>query len=144
MQFKIYSVRYITLQTHLLLCYSVHMSDNTACTLINKKCLPCEGGTPPLTEAQIQSLLTEIPDWELQHNTEITKEYTWKNFTQAITFINEVAVLAEAEEHHPDILLHHWKYCRITLTTHAIHGLSENDFIVAAKIEALAKKLTSS
>lgn len=73
---------------------------------------------------------------------EIYRDFRWKNFTQVMNFVNEVARLAEDEGHHPDILIHDWKFCRISLTTHAINGLSENDFILAAKIDAQADALT--
>lgn len=108
-----------------------------ACSLLDKKCVPCEGGMPPLTPAEIEPLMKEISGWSMIDTKQIEKEYVFKNFKQAVAFINKVAAIAEAEGHHPDILLHGWKKVKIMLSTHAIGGLSENDFIVAAKIDSI-------
>jgi 4a-hydroxytetrahydrobiopterin dehydratase len=111
---------------------------NHSCNLIGKKCVPCEGGVQPLTPAQYQSMWQEVPTWSVQQEKELIKEYKFKDFNNAISFINKIAVLAEAEGHHPDLFLHDWNKLTITLSTHAIHGLSENDFIMAAKIDHLS------
>ena len=109
-------------------------------TLSTKKCIPCEGKTPPLTEEQIQKYLPEVPGWEVLENQKIRKEFIFKNFKAALDFTNKVGEIAEAEQHHPDIHLVSYKKVIIELWTHAIGGLSENDFIIAAKIENLKKR----
>ena len=101
-----------------------------------KKCVPCEGGILPLTRKESLSLLSQLKDWNLDKgNLNISKGYVFKNFAEAMTFINKVGDLAEEEGHHPDM---HISYndVQLTLTTHAIGGLSENDFILAAKIDS--------
>lgn len=105
--------------------------------LTRKHCVPCEGGVPKLTRTEAEALLKQIPSWTLSADvTNMEKQFRLKDFRAAMTFVNRVAEIANAEDHHPDILIN---YSRVTLTlwTHAIGGLSENDFIVAAKIEAL-------
>ena len=102
--------------------------------LTAKKCVPCEGGMLPLLAAEVPALLQKVPGWEAAENTRIFREFTFKNFKDAMTFVDAVAALAEEEGHHPDILIHRWNKVRLELTTHAIKGLSENDFILAAKI----------
>ena len=105
--------------------------------LLFKKCKPCEGGTKPMTPEDAENYRNETPEWELQKNaTKISRDFRFKNFVDAMRFVNNVARIAEDEGHHPDL---HISYNRvmIELWTHAINGLSENDFIVAAKIDAL-------
>lgn len=104
--------------------------------LVQKKCKPCEGGTPPLTKAEIEKLLPKIEGWKLVEG-KLQKTWKFKNFLEAGAWLDKVRVLAEAEGHHPDI---HWYWNKITLelVTHAIRGLSENDFIMAAKINKLS------
>jgi len=107
--------------------------------LTKKRCVPCEGGTPPLTRPEAEKYLAQVRDWQLSDDAKlISKEFILKDFKEAIAFINRVAALAEEEGHHPDIRLS-WNRVRLELSTHAIKGLSENDFIVAAKINALPK-----
>ena len=107
------------------------------CSLLDKKCVPCEGGMPPLTPEQLEPLFKEISGWSIIDNKQIEKEYVFKNFTQSVSFINKIAEIAEAEGHHPDIFLHNYRKVKVTLSTHAVHGLSENDFILAAKIDTI-------
>jgi len=108
-------------------------------TILSKeKCIPCEGDITPLTAQEIAGLLSEINGWQQIDHTKIWKEFTFKNFVQAVDFINRIADVAEYEDHHPDVLLHDYKYVRVELVTHAIKGLSRNDFIVAAKINEIA------
>ncbi len=107
-------------------------------SLLKKRCTPCKGGTPPLSEAQAKNFLEQVPDWLLL-GSKISKTFTFKNFKEAIAFVNHVAKLAEQEGHHPDIEVFGWNKVKITLWTHAIGGLSENDFIVAAKVDGLEK-----
>lgn len=107
-------------------------------SLTKKKCKPCEGDVAPFTPEQVMHAITETPEWHAVPDASvIARTFVFKNFTQAIDFINKVAKVAEAENHHPDIFLHNYRSVTISLTTHAIGGLSENDFIVAAKIDAL-------
>ncbi len=108
-----------------------------ACNLADKKCVPCEGGVPPLTQAQWQGMLAEIPSWEVRDGIVLIREFTFKNFSTALAFVNRLGGLAEKEGHHPDIFLHDWNQVRVSCSTHAIGGLSENDFILAAKIDSL-------
>ena len=107
--------------------------------LAEKKCTPCDGGTSPFTQTEIDEYLPQAPLWSLAEDIKsISRDFTYKNFTEALAFVNKVGELAEAEGHHPDIFLHDYKKVRLTLSTHAIGGLSENDFILAAKADKLA------
>ncbi|MBI5194339.1 MAG: 4a-hydroxytetrahydrobiopterin dehydratase [Nitrospirae bacterium] len=103
--------------------------------LNEKRCIPCEGGTPPLGEAEADALLKEIPSWSLREG-HIRRTFRFKNFPDAIEFVNSVARLAEGEGHHPNITIRYNKV-ELELWTHAVKGLSENDFILAAKIDTL-------
>ena len=103
--------------------------------LTSKKCIPCEAGTKPLEEAKVNELLNQIPNWTLKDG-HLYKKFKFKNFIEAIKFVNSVAEIAEQEGHHPEINLG-WGHVKIELWTHAVKGLSENDFILAAKIDAL-------
>ena len=105
--------------------------------LDQKHCVPCEGGVDPYSETQIATYLPLVPGWEPQQGKSLTRTMKFKNFKEALTFINKVGEIAEAEGHHPDINLHDWNIVTFTFSTHAIGGLSENDFILAAKINAL-------
>ena len=105
--------------------------------LVKKHCIPCEAGTPPFTDSQAQEYLKQIPGWELTDDAEkIKKRFKFKDFAEALAFVNKIGELAESEDHHPDIKFG-WGYVKVLLTTHAIKGLSENDFILAAKINKL-------
>jgi 4a-hydroxytetrahydrobiopterin dehydratase len=109
----------------------------TTCDLTDKKCVPCEGGVPPLTPVEIKKLLSNLNNWTLSTNDkEITKKYSFKNFYHVMSFVNALAWVANQEGHHPDLQVG-YNYCNISFTTHAINGLSENDFICAAKIDLL-------
>lgn len=103
--------------------------------LTQRKCVPCEGGVPSLGKAEIERLLTQVSGWSLQGKW-ISKDFKFKNFIAAMEFVNRVADIAEQEGHHPDIHIH-YNLVRFDIWTHAIDGLSENDFILAAKIDAL-------
>jgi 4a-hydroxytetrahydrobiopterin dehydratase len=106
--------------------------------LVQRKCLACEGGVDKLTTATYIPLLEQIPQWHVDdQGLSIERKYVFKHFKAAIRFINAVAELAEQEQHHPDLHLTGYRNVKIVLTTHAIGGLSENDFIVAAKIDAM-------
>lgn len=106
--------------------------------LSQEKCVPCEGDIDPMGSEEIAAMLGEIEGWQQADNKKIWREFRFKNFVQAVDFINRIADVAEYEDHHPDIFLHDYKYVRVELTTHAINGLSRNDFIVAAKINGIA------
>lgn len=105
--------------------------------LTQKRCTPCEGGVPPLGKDAAERLLGQVAGWSLSGKG-ISKEFQFKNFVEAIGFTNRVAELAEQEGHHPDIHIHYSRV-RFDIWTHAIGGLSENDFILAAKIDELRK-----
>jgi 4a-hydroxytetrahydrobiopterin dehydratase len=105
--------------------------------LTEQKCVACEGGMPPLARDEAEILLRQIPEWQLSEDaTSIHRDYLCKDFKDALAFINRVGEIAESEGHHPDIRLTDYKNVRIDFSTHAISGLSSNDFIVAAKIDA--------
>jgi 4a-hydroxytetrahydrobiopterin dehydratase len=105
--------------------------------LPEKKCQVCEGGMPPLTNAQAEKLLEEIPFWERsKDNKFLMRSFSFKGFYQVMGFINALAYVVQKEGHHPDVEFG-YNYCRVKFTTHAINGLSENDFICAAKINRL-------
>ena len=107
----------------------------TAPDLAHKKCKPCEGGVAPLTPQEIETLLEQLRGWEYGDGA-IAKTYTFKNYYQTLAFINATAWISHREDHHPDIALG-YNQCRVAYSTHAIGGLSENDFICAAKLDKL-------
>jgi 4a-hydroxytetrahydrobiopterin dehydratase len=109
----------------------------TVCDLSNKNCKPCEGGVPALTQDEAKNLLKQLDDWELKANV-ISKNFTFKNYYQVMAFVNAVAWMTHREDHHPDMAVS-YNQCRVEYSTHAIDGLSENDFICAAKVDALFK-----
>lgn len=104
-------------------------------SLRKKKCGPCEGGTPKFDEKQIRKYLKKIDSWEYQDD-RLHKSLTFFDFAEAMGFVNQMADLAEDEGHHPDFCVH-WNQVNVVIWTHAIGGLSENDFILASKIDAL-------
>ena len=104
--------------------------------LTQKHCIPCEGGVEPLEGEALHAMLAQLPRWTLATDEKsIFREFKFDNFVDAIVFITDVAHVAEEEQHHPDLNLHDYKFVVITISTHAIQGLSENDFILAAKID---------
>ena len=108
--------------------------------LAEKKCIPCEGEVEPLLPQEAQDLLGKLDDWSLIDDAHLLmKQFMFANFVQTMKFVNEVARLAEEEQHHPEMNIA-YDSVTIELTTHAIGGLSENDFILAAKIDQLEKK----
>lgn len=103
--------------------------------LAKKSCVPCQGGVPPLPEATIRELLTQLGnDWEVVEGHHLKRDYSFKNFRDALAFTNRVGELAEAEHHHPDIYLA-WGKVTVTIWTHKINGLTESDFVFAAKAQ---------
>lgn len=104
--------------------------------LADKKCVPCRGGTPPLRGKELETLHNSVPAWTVTNEHQIHREFRFPDFRQALDFVNRVGDIAESEGHHPDILLS-WGKAEITLWTHKIDGLTESDFIMAAKIDRL-------
>ena len=108
--------------------------------LLKKKCVPCEGGVIPFDISDIHKYQKKVDGWEVIKNPKeiyfLEKKFKFNNFIESLKFVNEVGKIAELEGHHPDIFFG-WGYAKISITTHAIEGLSENDFILAAKIDYL-------
>ena len=104
--------------------------------LASKKCTPCKGGTPPLAGKELESLAKQVPQWKVVDDHHITRAYAFPDFRQALAFVNKVGAIAEEQGHHPDILLS-WGKAEVTTWTHKINGLTESDFILAAKIDKL-------
>lgn len=105
--------------------------------LADQACLPCKGGTPPLSSEEYQPLLAQLAGWEVRFQRRLWKTYEFKNFVAAVEFVNRVTPLAETEGHHPDLHVA-WGAVGVELWTHKIDGLSSSDFIMAAKIDRLA------
>ena len=105
-------------------------------SLAQKRCIPCLGGTPPLKGSALTDLQGQLDNgWQVIDEHHLEKEYRFKSFREALAFTNVIGQIAEQENHHPEILLG-WGHVKVTLWTHKIDGLSESDFILAAKIEA--------
>jgi len=102
--------------------------------LASKICVPCHGGVPPVKGAELDALLRQVSGWSVVNEHHLTKAYKFPDFRQALAFVNRVGEVAEEQGHHPDIFLA-WGKVEITLWTHAIDGLAESDFIMAAKID---------
>ena len=109
----------------------------TQSDLVQKKCKPCEGGAKALAEAQARELLRQLDGWSLEKD-RISKTFLFKNYYETTSFVNAIVWIAHREDHHPDISFG-YKKCHVTYATHAVEGLTENDFICAAKIDALLK-----
>lgn len=107
------------------------------CDLTSKQCKPCEGGIPRLTQSEANALLEQLDGW-VQYDHLIGKTFEFKNYYQTMAFVNAVAWLSHREDHHPEMTVGYNK-CHVEYSTHAINGLSENDFICAAKVDALFK-----
>jgi len=106
--------------------------------LQKRKCVPCQGGIPPMSAVDAEKMLRQVSGWELiGSGTKIQRTFRFGDFVQAQAFAVEVGEVAEAEQHHPDIC-YGWGYCTVVFFTHKINGLHENDFIMAAKVNALA------
>src|SRR5215467_2739477 len=105
-------------------------------SLAEKTCVPCRGGVPSLKGAALEKLRREVPDWQIVDEHHLTRTFKFPDFKSALDFVNRVGAIAEEQGHHPDILLA-WGKAEITLWTHAVDGLTESDFIVAAKIDRL-------
>jgi 4a-hydroxytetrahydrobiopterin dehydratase len=109
--------------------------------LLNKKCVPCEGGILPFDISEIHKYQKKVDGWEVTKNEKtvyfLEKNFKFKNFLDSQNFVYKVGEISEKENHHPDILFG-WGYAKVSITTHAIEGLSENDFILAAKIDEIS------
>ena len=108
--------------------------------LSKKKCIACDGDTPPFDKSEIHLYLKKVDGWDVRSNEKkyffLIKEFKFKNFEESQNFVNRVGKISEEENHHPDICFG-WGYCKIKIFTHAIKGLAESDFILAAKIDKL-------
>jgi 4a-hydroxytetrahydrobiopterin dehydratase len=104
--------------------------------LASKTCVPCRGGTPPLKGEELDDLRRQIPGWEVVEEHHLRRRFRFKNFREALDFVNKVGELAEEQGHHPDVGFG-WGYAEVTVYTHKIDGLTESDFILAAKISEL-------
>ena len=104
-------------------------------SLASRHCVPCHGGVPRLKGAEIEPLLAQLEGWRAVEEHHLSKEYGFQNFADALAFVNRAGAVAESEGHHPDIEFG-WGYARVIIYTHAIGGLSESDFILAARIDA--------
>jgi len=104
-------------------------------TLRERRCAPCTGDTPRLDAAAIRRLLAEIPDWAVRDG-RLHRHFVFRDFVHAMRFVDAMAAVAEAEQHHPDFAVH-YREVDVTVWTHAVDGLSDNDFILAAKLDAL-------
>ena len=104
--------------------------------LASKTCVPCRGGVPPLAGRELEALAEQVPQWAVVDGHHITRVFKFPDFVQALAFVNKVGAIAEDQGHHPDILLT-WGKAEVTMWTHKINGLTESDFILAAKIDKL-------
>ncbi|MBI2885995.1 MAG: 4a-hydroxytetrahydrobiopterin dehydratase [Chloroflexi bacterium] len=109
----------------------------TTADLAQRRCVPCRSGTPPLTPEEIAGLTPQVPHWTVEEHRRLRRTYRLKDFATALALVDQIGAVAEAEDHHPDLSLA-WGKVEVLLWTHKIGGLSENDFILAAKIDALA------
>lgn len=106
-------------------------------SLAEKQCVPCRGGVDPLGREEAQDLLAQVPDWTLSDDAaRISRAFSFKNFAQALAFVNRVGEISEKQDHHPEISFG-WGHVEIEIWTHKIGGLHENDFILAARIDGL-------
>ena len=112
-------------------------------TLANRSCVPCRGGTPPLTRAEIDPLLEQLDGWTVEADKKLVKSYRFKNFAQALAYVNRAGEIAEAEGHHPDLHLA-WGHVGVEIWTHKIGGLTESDFILAAKLDRAREAMAAS
>jgi 4a-hydroxytetrahydrobiopterin dehydratase len=104
--------------------------------LASKTCVPCRGGTPPLKGEELDPLKRQVPEWEVVEEHHLRRVFRFKNFREALDFVNKVGELAEEQGHHPDICFG-WGKAEVTVWTHKINGLTESDFIFAAKVDTV-------
>lgn len=105
------------------------------CELASRECVPCKGGTPPLSQEKIQQFLGELNEWTVQQEYHLTKSFDFPDFALALACVNRIGEIAEQQGHHPDLYLA-WGKVKMEVWTHKIHGLTESDFIFAAKVDA--------
>ena len=110
------------------------------CELASRECVPCKGGTPPLSEEKIEQLLGELNGWTVQQEYHLTKSFSFPDFVKALACVNRIGEIAEQQGHHPDLYLA-WGKVKMEVWTHKIHGLTESDFIFAAKVDAALAEL---
>jgi 4a-hydroxytetrahydrobiopterin dehydratase len=110
-----------------------------ASALASRRCVPCRKGTPALSPADSERLAAEVPAWSLRDGKKLERRFEFEDFAAAMRFVNRVAEVSEAEQHHPDIAIH-WNKVELSLWTHSIGGLHENDFVMAAKIDELLEE----
>jgi len=110
--------------------------------LADQKCIPCRGGTPPLTHEQIQPLIEQLDGWNVEDDRKLIKSFKVKNWVEAVDFVNRITPVAEGENHHPDLYVR-WGEVRVYLWTHKINGLTESDFYMAAKIDRVFQPASS-
>ena len=106
--------------------------------LADRQCVPCKGGVPPLTAAEIAPLLAQLDAWSVVENHHLVKQYKLKNFVEALALVNRIGAIAEEQNHHPDLALA-WGKVEVKIWTHKINGLTESDFIFAAKCDVAAR-----
>ena len=115
------------------------MADAEVCSLAEKECVPCRGGVPPLTAEERAPLLAQLEDWEVVDGHHLSKTYAFADFVSALAFVNRVGEVAEHNGHHPDVYLA-WGKVRLDIWTHKIDGLTESDFVLAAKCDRLLEE----
>lgn len=118
------------------------MMEANQCNLADRDCVPCKGGVPPSKGAELQKLSAQLQGWQVIEEHHLKRDYKFKNFVTALAFVNRVGELAEQIGHHPDLYLT-WGKVGVEIWTHKINGLSESDFILAAKIDKLFEKAGS-
>ena len=106
--------------------------------LTEKRCAPCEGGVDPMTRPDFEVYLEQVSEWSVIDDKSIERTFELKDFMEALEFVNKAGDIAEEEGHHPDLFIHSWNKVKVTLWTHAIGGLSINDFVVASKIDRIS------
>lgn len=104
--------------------------------LAERQCVPCRGGVPPMKGDEVEKLSAQLPEWQVVNEHHLRKTYRFKDFSETLVFVNRVGELAEEQGHHPDICFG-WGKAEITIWTHKIDGLTESDFVLAAKIDKL-------
>jgi 4a-hydroxytetrahydrobiopterin dehydratase len=113
--------------------------DNEMTELARKTCIPCSGKVPALIGDQIQPMLAALDQWLVENNRHLTRTFRFPDFAKALAFVNRVGEIAEAQNHHPDVCLS-WGQVRLEIWTHKVDGFTENDFILAAKIDELVRQ----
>jgi 4a-hydroxytetrahydrobiopterin dehydratase len=104
--------------------------------LASRDCVPCQGGVPPLDKREIKDLIKELNGWEVVENHHLRKAFEFEDFRESLNFVNRIGELAESAGHHPDIFFG-WGHAEVSIWTHKIDGLTESDFVLAARIDAL-------